>query len=406
MIAVDVPTALIGIGIAAAITIALVVRAYRGQRAVTSADLLLALAAVVLLACVHPQVALQGLFSLAAAIICLAFSLRHRPLISGAWLALFLSIGLSHVGRNGRVWELHRLRAQYPFVPLRVRLAYEDARSRGESAEKTSIQLAEPVEKRLAELEGDSDTSRRYMLQRLHDTQYERFVAAPGFGSMRMLRVNEQSLELREKYVPPDGRPKPLTLAAELKSEQPLQLEAEVAPDAQFGFPQPFDLEASADGARQDFLNPDRFGYVRGREASGFVSHQLVHLPSLGDSTMESEAWQLARLELVSLLKFSQPAVYLSEELPNMERLANVPTRPLNDFEREALAKLRTEDDLVVRYSANTIRMMGSLRAGKTCLECHSVQRGELLGAFTYELRRTEPVPELPPPTAKTRPEA
>jgi hypothetical protein len=96
----------------------------------------------------------------------------------------------------------------------------------------------------------------------------------------------------------------------------------------------------------------------------------------------------------------------LSDELPNMERLAGVPTRPLNDFEREALHKLRTEEDLVVRFSANTIRMLGSLRAGKTCLECHSVERGELLGAFSYELRRTPPAPAPAKTPPKTRPEA
>ncbi|HUE73296.1 MAG TPA: hypothetical protein VMP01_20630 [Pirellulaceae bacterium] len=406
MTAIDVPTTLIGAGIAAAVTIALVVRAYRGQRAVTAADLVLALAVVVVLACVHPQVALQGLFSLVVAIICLVFSLRHRSLIAAVWLALVLSIGLSHVARRGRVWDLHRLRAQYPFVPLTDRLAYEDARNRGESAEKTFIQLAEPVEKRLAKLEKDSNTSRRYMLERLHDAQYERFIAAPGFGLVRTRRVNEQNLELWEKYVPPEGTPKSLPLAAAVKSEQPLPLEAEIAPDAPFAFPQPLDLEDSADRARKDFLNPDRFGYVRGREASGFVSHQLMHLPSLGGSTTESEAWQLDRLELVSLLKSPQPAVYLSDELPNMERLANVPTRPLNEFEREALSKLRTDEDLVVRYSANTIRMLGSLRAGKTCLECHSVQRGALLGAFSYELRRTTPVPVPEEQPAKPKPEA
>jgi hypothetical protein len=136
------------------------------------------------------------------------------------------------------------------------------------------------------------------------------------------------------------------------------------------------------------------------------VSHRIVYFLRLDGSDSDKEAWQVARLELVSLLKFSEPAVYLSDELPNMERLTSVPTRPLNAFERDALVKLRTDEDLVVRYSASTIRMLGSLRAGTNCLECHSVQRGELLGAFSYELRRTPPAPAPAKTPPKTRPEA
>jgi hypothetical protein len=32
--------------------------------------------------------------------------------------------------------------------------------------------------------------------------------------------------------------------------------------------------------------------------------------------------------------------------------------------------------------------MLGSLRATKHCLQCHSGSRGSLLGAFSYRLRR------------------
>ena len=32
------------------------------------------------------------------------------------------------------------------------------------------------------------------------------------------------------------------------------------------------------------------------------------------------------------------------------------------------------------------IRLLGSLRAGSDCLQCHDVQRGELLGCLSYEL--------------------
>ena len=44
--------------------------------------------------------------------------------------------------------------------------------------------------------------------------------------------------------------------------------------------------------------------------------------------------------------------------------------------------------------------MLGSLRATKECLQCHRVEHGALLGAFSYELLRDpqidpSDVPEL-----------
>jgi hypothetical protein len=45
---------------------------------------------------------------------------------------------------------------------------------------------------------------------------------------------------------------------------------------------------------------------------------------------------------------------------------------------------LRTAEDIVIDDSANPLRMLGSLRAADPCRDCHSVARGELLGAFTY----------------------
>jgi hypothetical protein len=45
----------------------------------------------------------------------------------------------------------------------------------------------------------------------------------------------------------------------------------------------------------------------------------------------------------------------------------------------------------VCGLATDRIRMVGSVRAAKDCLDCHSVDRGHLLGAFTYEL-----VPEQP----------
>ena len=105
-------------------------------------------------------------------------------------------------------------------------------------------------------------------------------------------------------------------------------------------------------------------------------------------------------MELVSLLKHDTPGVYVSRNVPRMEELRDAKVRPLNDFETPSLKKLVDGEDVVVSASLNRIQMLGSLRATKECLQCHRVEHGALLGAFSYELLRDpqidpSDVPEL-----------
>jgi len=87
-----------------------------------------------------------------------------------------------------------------------------------------------------------------------------------------------------------------------------------------------------------------------------------------------------------------------------MDELQDAPTRPLDPFEQQAINRLRADEDVMVEDAADRIRMIGSLRASKTCLECHSVRRGDLLGALTYELVPEKPtrkkVPQVSPPSS------
>jgi hypothetical protein len=138
-------------------------------------------------------------------------------------------------------------------------------------------------------------------------------------------------------------------------------------------------------------LDPDGFGIAiePPLTVTGFVDHGFHYPPSNGMG--DAAPWTILRLELVSLLKFDGPRVYVLDHLPRMDQLSsdNAPTRPLDAFESEALAKLWHDEDVVVKNdgNGNDFRMLGSLRAAKQCLDCHSVQRGELLGAFSYSLR-------------------
>ena len=108
----------------------------------------------------------------------------------------------------------------------------------------------------------------------------------------------------------------------------------------------------------------------------GFQSHGFTNLP----------APTIDRVELVSLLMHDEPAVYVSDHLPEMARLQGVPTRPLDEFEVSGLANLRQGENLY-ESSAHPTRLMGSLRNAKQCVECHGGCRGDLLGAFSYTFR-------------------
>lgn len=143
-------------------------------------------------------------------------------------------------------------------------------------------------------------------------------------------------------------------------------------------------------------------GYVRSiREVAGFVPHQFrdkiadLAYSDLGTvdraqppRRVNHVTWRFARLELVSLLKHETPRVYMSEHLPRMQDLDRVTTRALDSFETRALPRLDQGEELITASSPNCIVMLGAIRAGETCLRCHQVERGTLLGAFTYELRR------------------
>ena len=131
-----------------------------------------------------------------------------------------------------------------------------------------------------------------------------------------------------------------------------------------------------------DFVNPKGFGYVKSRsQVAGFRPHRFSFVPAAG-------TWAVDSLELVGILVHADPAVYVSEHLPRMDELSKAKTRTLDAFEKEGLAVLEKGEDLFVRGNVDKARMMGAIRNAKQCVECHGGNRGDLLGAFSYRLRK------------------
>jgi hypothetical protein len=292
--------------------------------------------------------------------------------------------------------EAAALREKYPVRSLEDRLAYEADR-----AQKGPVALTPESRQRLDEAEqarGWHDL-RGESLRQLHSQEVEDFVKREGFGGQRMPpQPSRHFLDLSE---PP---PFPLALVSYPDSALEGDPRAALPPKGNgvVGEQRLPSLEALADlhlSSGHSFLATGSFGYVAGpRRAAGFDAHKFRYDPSQSlmpvkpDGPPPPERWALRRLELVSLLKHERPQVYVSGELPKMENMKKSPTRDLDAFEAEGLKKLQAGEDLHTDATLNRIRMVGSLRARTECLDCHHGERGQLLGAFSYEILRDPPL--------------
>lgn len=300
------------------------------------------------------------------------------------------------------------LRQKLPYVSLQDRLQFEFRHSAA-ARNAESLMLGDATRGRLEHLEkllGSKDAdARRLALQRLHSREVDRFIQRPGNGLSRWGRLPTPGLLEYEEA--------PSVFIEEALAHSVGEPPGDTAPAPEFSrhsherreFTSPSEELRQFHLAGQfSFTDPWSLGDVRDRDhVAGFVSHGFRHLPAIGDpynayptarSSFDSQVtkhetlWSVVRLELVSLLKFDEPAVYVSDRLPQMNELSSATTRPLTPFEQEGLEALRAGEDLVTARSAGDIEMLGALRAAKQCLQCHSVRRGELLGAFSYHLRR------------------
>jgi hypothetical protein len=281
----------------------------------------------------------------------------------------------------GKPANAEELLKRYPFESLADRLAYEPAGLEAFARDGAPTTTDETM-KRLTAYEKAMEARRQWnlrtrSLQMLHSDKVQAFVSRQGFGVRRMPDPAPEFLELAA----------PPTLPfAESSEAAPLKEGEKVTP------PGTQLLSNLHDFGRNDFLDPAGFGYVKDRKnVAGFQPHAFrttPEVPPAGGRPAEKERWAVARLELMSLLKHDGPAVYSADHLPRMDELKEAPTRPLTAFEEKALKAMKGGDDLVTESSGNRILMVGSLRAATQCLDCHQVKRGDLLGAFSYELQR------------------
>jgi len=129
-------------------------------------------------------------------------------------------------------------------------------------------------------------------------------------------------------------------------------------------------------------------GHARDRHrVAGYRPHFFVSVPR------NPVGWRVQSIELVSLLLHPEPVVYVSKELPRLRKLREGPTRPLDEFETYALSRIRQGDYLVTSPTSEgtSARMLGAIYNLKQCVKCHGGERGDLLGAFSYDLELAQP---------------
>lgn len=315
-----------------------------------------------------------------------------------------------------KIWDYDALKKKYAFEPIAPRLKYETeaAQRKTKSTEKPAArpELAKESATRLAELEHNLEyrakfDTRTRSLADLHADKLQNFVNSPGFGGGRMMHINPAPdyLELAE--------PPPMAFAkvSEGSTEEaaaprlPLPKDIQSRGESAARLPAQPMLSDLHNSSRYSFLNFPALGHVNHKkEVAGFLGHAFTAPPMVNEPPPNVQSslaqplpapksdWHVTRLELVSLLKHDKPAVYVSKHLPKMNELKDAKTRRLDEFEQLSLETLLKGEDLATEATLNRIQMLGAVRATKQCLECHSVERGDLLGAFSYELRRDPPV--------------
>ncbi len=299
------------------------------------------------------------------------------------------------------------LRKKYAFQPLGKALDYE----KEAAANLPEPRLTEASKQRLNERERMENTTfwrtkhkgetlRTAALRLLHEGQVSDFISRSGFGFSRMPAPSPQHLQL-----PPAPKiplvSRPLSSGAEKSTVQLPTSVAAADKDSQ-RLPTSQEIHRLHTYLPMQFASPTRSGYIKDREhIAGFGKHAFSFLPALHytrpthppkGETGEKNVWKVQRMELVSLLKHREPVAYVTGYLPRMEDTEDAETRGLDHFESEGLKKLQQGEDLVVQSHLNRLTMIGSVRATESCLKCHSVKKGHLLGAFSYDIVRTPPL--------------
>lgn len=264
--------------------------------------------------------------------------------------------------------------------------------------------IVSAMKQRLEEFETamdrDSRARVRRWLESVHQDRVDEFTAREGFGMSRMPIYPSRELVAP---APLALAPVPESSSGDESSEAPLQVTLPETGSRK----SPGELNWPSRGLLATFHETERLDFLIANPSSlapespsvvGLPPHRFRKVPGFEQTGANQphpeplgEKWLIRRLELVGLITHADPIVYVSENLPNMLELGAAETRALSPFERRAVDDMRRGEDLVYQATENRVRFIGSIRAARQCVDCHQTPRGQLLGAFSYELVRDPP---------------
>ncbi|HEV7998532.1 MAG TPA: hypothetical protein VGP63_01555 [Planctomycetaceae bacterium] len=352
----------------------------------------------------YPPVACTSLALLVICLVCWGRTPQVKPIAIIALAALGVGMGTGTVVSLQRMGELRHYRETYPLVSVAARLTYESQKSVEQSTPsgRTVSRFGPPPPMSpawdvlsIAETQ-ELSSARQGVLKRLHAATVEEFVNARGFGVVRMIPVNDFWLKSRRRppvALPGTTEPYPSRDRSDPRTNATLSF---VRP-AESGSPLTSELWGVHKQGLNDFFDPDDLGWAIDRDhVAGFVPHRFSD--EFGFSRLsEHPVLELRSLQLVSLRRFGQPMVYVTnKQLPKMDEIQNIPTRELNVFEAAALDSLAKGEDLCYEQRGHIVFALGALRAREQCTKCHEVERGALLGAFSYEFLGNAPSAKPP----------
>lgn len=155
---------------------------------------------------------------------------------------------------------------------------------------------------------------------------------------------------------------------------------------------------AMHDEKSEQFVAVEGFGARRVISMFAFKHFSLAKGATRANWRASREQWEIVSIDVVGHAQ-TEPKTYMTQKIVAREKLTDIPTRKLDAFEARALGEIRaalTADNFkkdahaeTARFQAGdgTLRVLGSLRATKGCLDCHKAKEGDLLGALSYTLR-------------------
>lgn len=287
------------------------------------------------------------------------------------------------------------LRNRYPIENLAHRLP---AKTTNETLK--PIELFEIAENSLQEVERNFRSytvkTRRNSLEKLHGNEVESFINRAGFGYGRRPPKDDSPNALELQHFT-QHRLKTIEPNSNHYGSAIVELQPGRGIDKTNGLPTTRTMAEFHKLNQIRFAAAETVGFVKDiKNVAGFRPHKLG-LSTNWDGSIFHKApkpvkdeWKINRVELVSLLLSEEPLVYVADngELPTMENVADRETRELSEFEARGLKSLADGRDTFISASINRIEMMGAIRAADNCLQCHTGERGKILGAFSYEILR------------------